>query len=331
MTQQLALTLPGAAAASANRSTDLVLCRSALAHHSKSFHLASRLLGTTAQNEAAAVYAYCRRVDDAIDDVGPPQALPALRKLRAELANVYSGAPQSDPVLRAFQHVVFERQIHPEYPGELLAGMEMDVSGAVYNSMDDLLLYCHRVAGVVGLMMCHVLGVREPRALVNAAHLGMAMQLTNICRDVAEDWSRDRLYLPDSVLTAHGAPGLQARIGTAFPAELKGSFAGALDQLLGTADHYYRSGHTGLWHLPFRAAVSIRTAARVYAEIGEELRRRDLNVLSGRAVVSKRRKLGLALRAVSREALSLPRRAVTPFKRATLSKVVRFPDDILCG
>ncbi len=329
MTQQIALTLPGATTPSA--AADLAVCRGALAHHSKSFHLASRLLGATAQNEAAAVYAYCRRVDDAIDDVPPAQAIPALRRLRTELANVYSGAPQSDPVLRAFQHVAFERQIHSEYPRELLAGMEMDVNGAVYNNMDDLLLYCHRVAGVVGLMMCHVLGVREQRALVHAAHLGMAMQLTNICRDVAEDWTRDRLYLPDSVLAAHGAPGLQTRIGTAFPAELKGSFAGALDQLLGTADHYYRSGHAGLWHLPFRAAVSIRTAAQVYAEIGEELRRRDLNVLAGRAVVSKRRKLALALRAVSREALSIPKRSVTPFQRATLSKVVRFPDDILCG
>ncbi|HMR08471.1 MAG TPA: phytoene/squalene synthase family protein [Polyangiaceae bacterium] len=318
-------------AASAAASGDLELCRRSLATHSKSFHLASRLLGANVQDDAAAVYAYCRRVDDAIDGAPPEMAASALDRLERELADVYAGAPQRDPVLRAFQSVAMRRQIHAHYPRELLAGMRMDVEGTHYRNLDDLLLYCHRVAGTVGLMMCHVLGVRRQSALARAAHLGIGMQLTNICRDVAEDWALGRLYLPAALLAAHGTPGLRARLGAEFPVESQLSFRGAQRALLHHADGFYRSGHSGLSDLPFRAAVAIRTAAYVYAEIGAELRRRKWDVLAGRAVVKKSRKLALALRACIHESLSLPRRAAEPFVQVRLINVVRFPDDILCS
>ncbi len=101
-----------------------------------------------------------------------------------------AGRSQADTTLDAFQQVVFERKIPIEYPSELLAGMAMDAEGVHYETLSDLLRYCYRVAGTVGLMMCHVLGVKDDRALIHAAHLGMAMQLTNVCRDVIEDWER---------------------------------------------------------------------------------------------------------------------------------------------
>jgi 15-cis-phytoene synthase len=139
-----------------------------------------------------------------------------------------------------------------------------------------------------------VMGVREDRSLRNAAHLGMAMQLTNICRDVAEDWRRGRLYVPRELL------GLEARPtpGGAVPPALRPGFARALPELLARAEALYRSGDEGLAALSYRSAVAIRTARLVYAEIGRRIAARDHDVTAGRAVVPLRRKLALAARAL---------------------------------
>lgn len=305
-------------------------CRRILGHHSKSFALAGRLLPNQTLDKAAVVYAFCRAVDDYIDEAPPAETPERVAELRGRLASLYSGRPQSDPVFGAFQRVARERNIFVQYPDELLAGMAMDAAGTQYETLDDLLLYCYRVAGVVGLMMCHVLGVRHERALRRAAHLGMAMQLTNICRDVTEDWERGRLYLPAEELARAGAPNLVGRLGQPFPVEHREAFARTLDRLLREADRYYRSGDEGLVDLPFRAAVAIRTARGVYSAIGDRLRAQRLNVLSGRAIVPRSTKLRLAAIAMLRESCSLPRRAVTPFEAAQLSTVVRFPDDVIC-
>ncbi|HVJ81428.1 MAG TPA: squalene/phytoene synthase family protein, partial [Planctomycetia bacterium] len=154
-------------------------CRRVIARHSKSFDLASRLLAPRARDAGVAVYAWCRRCDDAIDDALPADQPAALARLRAELDAIYAGHEQSELVPAAFQEVAFERGIPKLYPEELLAGMEMDVLDRRYANDAELFRYCHRVAGVVGLMMCHVLGVSSDAALPHACHLGMAMQLTN--------------------------------------------------------------------------------------------------------------------------------------------------------
>ncbi len=305
-------------------------CRRILGHHSKSFALAGRLLPDETLNEAATVYAFCRAIDDYIDDAPPAQTPERVAELRERLASLYSGRPQSDVVFAAFQRVAGERNIFVQYPDELLAGMAMDAAHTRYETLNDLLLYCYRVAGVVGLMMCHILGVRHERALRHAAHLGMAMQLTNICRDVTEDWQRGRLYLPAEELARAGAPNLDRRLGEPFPVEHRQAFAKTLDRLLGEAERYYRSGDEGLIDLPFRAAVAIRTARDVYSAIGARLRAQRLDVLAGRAIVPRSTKLRLAALAMLRESCSLPRRAITPFEPAQLSTVVRYPDDVIC-
>jgi phytoene synthase len=192
---------------------DLVACRQVIAQHSRSFALASTLLGPVARDHAAAVYAWCRGADDAIDLAPADRVAAALAEERAELERIYSGAPRT-LAGRAFAAVVAERRIPRAYPAALLDGMAMDVADTRYDTDEDLFTYCYRVAGVVGLIMCHVLGLSDDRALVPATHLGIAMQLTNICRDVGEDWQRGRLYLPDTVLAAHGLGGLHARLGT---------------------------------------------------------------------------------------------------------------------
>ena len=299
-------------------------------HHSKSFSLASRLLPPQARGHAVAVYAWCRRADDAIDlaESEPPGG--ALTRLDSELQEVYSGASVNDPVLQIFQRAVRERGIPIEYPLDLLNGMRMDAEGRRYETMADLLDYCYHVAGCVGLMMCHVMGVADDAALANAAHLGMAMQLTNICRDVAEDWERGRLYLPDSVLAEHGAPGLADRIGGPFPPEARIPTARTITDLLAEADRYYVSGDQGLPALDWRCALSIRTARVVYSEIGERIQAQECDPLAGRAFVSGGEKVIMALGSVANSIADLPNRMVRgrmPARKP--GAVLRFPDGIL--
>jgi phytoene synthase len=300
----------------------LALCRASIATNSKSFALASRLLPGSLKDEAAVVYAFCRRADDAIDLVPASQQSAALSRLRRELDSVYAGEAQPDLVLAAFQQVVRERNLPAEYPEELLAGMEMDATGARYADYDTLLLYCYRVAGTVGLMMSHVFGVRDASALRHAAHLGMAMQLTNVCRDVLEDWERDRLYLPADLLEAAGATDLAGSLGAPFPQTARAPVSRVMAELLSRADSLYESGDRGIPMLSLRTAIGVGTARLVYSDIGRVLLARGADPLAPRAVVSTARKLSLAVRAVGR-ALHV---ASGRFEPARLAEVLSYHD-----
>jgi phytoene synthase len=271
--------------------------RACIERHGKSFALASRLLPPRAAERAAIVYAWCRRADDAIDEGGAEAAEHALLRLRDELGQLYAGAELRDPVLRAFAGVLRETGIPRAYPASLLDGMAMDVGGHEYVELEDLLVYGYRVASTVGLMMCHVMGVSHPRALRHAAHLGLGMQLTNVCRDVREDWQRGRLYLPDALLERHGAGGLGHDRGRPFPEKAVGPCRRVLAELLGIADGYYRSGDAGLAHLSWRCALGVDAARRIYSAIGDEIARRGHDVRAPRAVVPAARKLWLCARA----------------------------------
>ncbi|HEX7663167.1 MAG TPA: phytoene/squalene synthase family protein, partial [Polyangiaceae bacterium] len=175
-------------------------CARVLAEKSKSFALASKLLAREERNAIAVIYAFCRHVDDAID-LAPAEDRPrALEHLRTEVDDVFAGRPTGVLVLDAFAEVAKQHRIPREYVDELVAGMRMDVERARYRTRTELHLYAYRVAGVVGLLLCHVMGLRDPRALPRAAHLGIAMQLTNICRDVEEDLADGRSYLPIETL-----------------------------------------------------------------------------------------------------------------------------------
>lgn len=285
--------------------------RTTIAHHSKSFALASKLLGPRLRDQTAIVYTWCRRADDAVDEGHDPHAI---ARLSSELDDAYADRAR-DPVLAAFGAVVRERAIPRAYPEELLAGMAMDAEGAQYLTHADLLRYAWRVAGVVGLMMTHVFGVSDDDALVPAAHLGLAMQLTNICRDVAEDWERGRLYIPDELLAEHGAAGLAGELGKPLPASAVAPLAGAVRALLAQADRYYRSADRGMSALPWRAAVAVKVARDVYSGIGDRIARQDFDVTAGRAVVPKHTKLARVALAFAWAAVTAPARAVSPAAR----------------
>lgn len=274
-----------------------------IAHHSKSFALASRLLPPGVRQQALVLYAYCRRADDAVDLCSVDEQPAALQRLRDELDAIYRDRPGDDPITQAFARVVHAYGIAREIPQDLLAGMEMDVLGTRYQSWAELERYCHCVAGTVGLMMCQVMGVTDPRAPRHAADLGIAMQLTNICRDVLEDWQRGRLYLPGEALQARGAGSLVQALGGPLPAEHATALRATIGDVLERAAVHYASGDAGLPYLSPRCRLSIRTARLVYAAIGDAVRARGCDPLAGRAVVPHRRKLMLAAHAAIETAL----------------------------
>jgi phytoene synthase len=335
--------------APARRSQAIALCWQTLAAGSKSFAMAARVLPPRCRDEAAVVYSWCRRADDAVDLAPPAEQPAALARLRAELDSVYAGLAgeagragetgevEGDLVLAAFQEVVARYQIPREYPEELLAGMEMDVRGQRYHDMHTLLCYCYRVASTVGLMMSHVMGVTHDGALRNAAHLGMAMQLTNICRDVLEDWDLGRLYVPTEVLADCGIGDLIETLAEApggpFPERAREPMREAVARLLGEAEGFYRSGDRGLLALPWRCAFGVRAARLVYAAIGARIARRGHDVLAGRAVVPTWQKLWLVARAGLGALGELPARLVHVLRGGPRPRVshaqARFPHGVL--
>ena len=265
---------------------------------STSFALAARLLPRAIRADVTDLYAYLRAVDDAVD-LAPVHAQPMrVAELEQELTAIYGRVPQTDAVRAGFQRLVCEHGIPRIYPEELLAGMRMDASGVRYATLEELLLYAYRVAGTVGLMLCHVFGVRDEAALTRAAHLGIAMQLTNVCRDVAEDLQRGRVYLPDTLLGSELSARLHRERGGLPSTDSARALRPVLDALLRCADRYYASADIGLAALDVRVALAVRTARLVYAAIGGELRDRGLDVLAGRAVVPLQVKLRLAGRAL---------------------------------
>ncbi len=306
------MTQPAAASEAALRALAKPTADATMALHSKSFSLAAKLLPPAQRDDAAVVYSYCRHVDDAVDEVPLEEARPALGTLRRELDALYAGGVLdfglAAPVAARFAAICAARQIPRLYPAELIAGMEQDVVGTRYRTVEDLLGYCYRVASVVGLMMCHVMGLREARALGYAAHLGIAMQLTNICRDVAEDWRRGRLYLPDELLAPHGAADLAAALPGDLPASAVPAVAAATAELLALADRYYRSSERGLLALPWRCAFGVRAARLVYAAIGTRVLAAGCDPRAGRAVVPTWRKLTLVAAAAAGALAELPRR-----------------------
>lgn len=196
------------------------------------------------------------------------------------------GEPASDPVFQALQRVALRHEIPERYPLELLEGFAMDVEGRRYATAEDLFLYCYHVAGVVGLMMAHVMGTREGETLQRAADLGIALQLTNIARDVVEDAAVGRVYLPLEWLREEGIAPEQVALPCHRPA-----VARTVARLLAAADHFYASGDEGLQALPLRSAWAVAVARGVYSEIGARVRRRGERAWDERVVVPRSRKL----------------------------------------
>ena len=287
----------------------LAVCHSVMRHHARTFSLAAALLPAGVRDDAAVVYAFCRHADDTVDGIEDRAVAAArLQRLRDALEDSVGQRHTGDPMVVAFAEVMRRRAIPLHVPEELLAGMEMDLRQARYPTLDGLLLYCYRAAGTVGLMMARVMGVSGGPALTRAVHLGIAMQLTNICRDVLEDWGRSRLYLPSELLARAGCSGLGEHLGHPFPGAAVPGVAEVVRFLLALADRYYASADEGLLALPWHCSVAVRTAREIYAAIGEELARRGHDIRLGRVAVAPARKGWLLVWSVLRGLGELPSR-----------------------
>ncbi|MDE8345123.1 MAG: phytoene/squalene synthase family protein [Acidocella sp.] len=260
---------------------------------SRSFFVASRLLPARVRNPATALYAFCRVADDLIDlGNDKPAALTMLEQL---LDLAYAGQPAADPVNRAFAATLAQFQIPKTLPAALLEGLAWDAQGRHYASFGDLLDYAARVAGSVGVMMALLMGVREAGALARAADLGIAMQLTNIARDVGEDAAAGRLFLP---LDWMAEAGIDAQAFLKAP-QFSSALAGVVRRLLDEAGLLYARGRAGLASLPLDCRPGIAAAARIYQAIGARIADAGYNSITQRAHVSGRAKAMIAGRALS--------------------------------
>ncbi len=266
---------------------DLAACREMIRVGSRTFHAASLLLTAKVREPAYALYAFCRLADDAVD-LGDDR-LAAIDRLEERLDRAYRGQPTDLPADRAFAGVVERFAIPRALPEALLEGLRWDALGRSYPGLPDLEAYATRVAGTVGAMMTLIMGVRDPTVLARATDLGIAMQLTNIARDVGEDAANGRLYLPRDWLVEAGIdPDAWCRSPT-FDDRL----AAVVRRLLDAAEQLYARATPGIAALPLGCRPAMLGARRLYADIGREVARIGFDSLSRRAVVSGRRKAGL--------------------------------------
>lgn len=270
---------------------DVVACRGLIRTGSKSFYAASLLLPRAMRDPAYAVYAFCRLADDEVDLTDDPKA--GLKRLRARLAAVYEGTPWDIAADRALADTARDFGIPKSLFDALLEGFEWDVDGKRYDTLDDLYGYAARVAGTVGAIMTLLMGRRGAGTLARACDLGVAMQLTNIARDVGEDAREGRIYLPLSWLREVG---IAPEDFLADPSH-SDALGKVIARLLDVAEDLYGRSAPGVAELPFGCRPAINAARKIYAEIGRQVARQGHDSVSRRAVVSSRRKLGLLLEA----------------------------------
>jgi|TARA_B110001469_G_scaffold120398_1_gene128872 phytoene synthase len=265
-----------------------------LARHGKSFYWASKFLGVELADRAARLYQFCRYVDD-LADGDLPDRQESLEDIRARLSGKELAA---GPEIEAFIALANSNNIPLSAASELLDGMLSDQNPTAVADEAKLLRYCHAVAGTVGLMMCRVLNCEEPRADSFAIDLGVAMQLTNISRDVLEDAKMGRRYLPAS--WANFTPAQIAKAGLEDEdTDCREQVAHGIARLLDLSEQYYASALLGIRLLPFRSRLSIAIALRVYRQIGWVLRRRNLAWWQGRVMVTGGEKALLSLRSLA--------------------------------
>lgn len=288
------------------RPDDLEHCREAIRHGSLSFHAASKLLPAKVRDPALALYAFCRLADDEVDE-GDYQA-GAVFRLQERLDAAYAGTPRNAPEDRAFAAIIEDFEMPRALPEALLEGLAWDAAEHRYETLSGVRDYSARVASTVGAMMCVLMRVRDPDALARACDLGVAMQLTNIARDVGEDARMGRIYLPLDWLAEAGIDPLNFVREPLPTPEVRRM----VKRLLAEANRLYLRSEAGIDVLPLQARTGIWAARLIYAGIGKQLRRQGFDSISMRARTTGRQKLGWLLQASARTATSIvmPKSAV---------------------
>ncbi len=278
---------------------DMEHCREAIRHGSLSFHAASRLLPGRVRDPALALYAFCRLADDEVDLSSRKRA--AVEDLRERLDLAYGGRPRNAAPDRAFTSVIESFDMPRALPEALLEGLAWDAEMRMYPTLSDLTSYSARVASAVGVMMCVLMGVRDRHALARAADLGVAMQFTNIARDVGEDALEDRLYLPLEWLEHSG---IDPKDFLGKPQATKAVRA-MVKRLLIEAERLYVRSEAGIGSLPLTVRPGIFAARFIYAAIGTRLQGMGHNSVDARAVTTKSQKAMLAGWSMARSSMTV--------------------------
>ena len=259
-----------------------------LASKGKTFYWASFLLNKRHAQRAARLYRFCRYIDDLADEAA---SLSLAKKNLKKLSDDINQGQSEDLIVADALLLFNECNIEKDIVLELINGVNSDLAAVRMRDLDELLHYCYQVAGTVGLMMCRVLDIEDKTAYPFAIDLGIAMQLTNICRDVRDDALLGRRYLPQSL------------VGNLEPADLisphqsvQQPLSAALASLLAIADSYYKSGNAGLAFIPLRARAGILIASKLYQAIGTKLQKQAYHYWQKRAMLSKQDKLMLSIK-----------------------------------
>ncbi len=264
-------------------------CQQKAAKSGSSFYYSFLFLPPPRRRAITALYAFCREVDDVVDEVADPAVARAkLAWWRQEVAKIYAGAP-AHPVAQALVPIVRDFALPEAHLQTVIDGMAMDLEQTRYLDFATLERYCHRVAGVVGLMSASIFGYTEPATLGYARDLGIAFQLTNICRDVGEDARRGRIYLPQEDLTRFGvAPSSLLR------ADYSESFARLMAFEVDRAREWYARALAQLPAADRRAQRTGLIMAGIYQTLLAEIARDGYRVLDRRMSLTPLRKLYIA-------------------------------------
>ncbi len=271
----------------------------ATAAGSKSFYFATRFFPPDLARSTHAVYWFCRTTDDLVDEAESVEKGRAnLDEWERAVIAAFRGTEPDHPVLKPFFEAVKRHNIPEEYPLQLIAGMRMDLDGTRYRTFDELRVFCYRVASVVGLMMSQVIGFRDPAFVDSGRHhaieLGIAMQLTNILRDIGQDLAKGRVYLPEEEMARFGYSALDLRNQV-----YDDRFSALMHFQIARARSFYRSAEPGIALLDPRGSFAVRVASDVYSGILTVIEKNDYDVFRTRAVVPAPRKYWLAVRSMA--------------------------------
>lgn len=256
-------------------------CRGVAKAVARTFYYGSLFLPQHKRRAAWALYAFCRTADDIADEPEIfPEPLIELDRWRQGLLDTYAGQPRG-PVMTAWADMLRSYPVPIEPALDLLRGVAMDISGARFDTFEELRVYCYRVAGTVGLLMTPVLGARDPAALGSAVELGIAMQLTNILRDIGEDARNGRLYLPREDMERFGVTEEDVLRGVVTP-----NFRALMRFEMARTEEYYARGLAGVRLLSRDARLAILLSGELYRAILERIRRNDYDVFARRAHIS---------------------------------------------
>lgn len=261
-----------------------VVCADITREHSKTFYLATALLPRDKRRAMRALYAFCRVTDNLVDEGGQSDREAALASWRDQVLGGH--APTSDPVALAWADTSARYRIPHGYARQLIDGVTSDLHRTRYDTFDDLADYAYAVASTVGLMAMYIIGFDGHDALPDAVKLGVALQATNILRDVAEDWARGRIYLPHAELIAFGLSEVDVAAGRNSE-----KWRAFMRYQIARVRQLYAESRPGIARLDRSGRFAVAAAARLYEGILDDIEDHDYDVFSRRAHLSAWAKL----------------------------------------